>query len=53
MQRYNGEPYMYYYGRLYRIQGAYASGFMQFSGPPAGYFSGGNGRIGFPYYNNW
>jgi hypothetical protein len=53
MQRYNGEPYMFYYGRLYRIQGAYANGFEQFSGPPVGYFYSGNGRMGFPYYNNW
>jgi hypothetical protein len=44
---------MYYYGRLYRIQGAYANGFQQFSGPPVGYFYSGNGRMGFPYYNNW
>jgi hypothetical protein len=48
MPRYNGEPYMFYYGRLYRIQGAYANGFLQFSGPPGGFY--GSGRMAFPAY---
>ena len=53
MPRYNGEPYMMYYGRLYRLRGAYANGFEQFSGPPVGYYYSGNGRVGIPGYNNW